>query len=103
MPACNKCHSEIAFKKNANDKWYPVNPDGSEHWTVCNRQRSENARRGPHASKAERKAANKSASDRKVLRTPCVTQGKHTKFYESDTVPPWEESLGDFMCFEGCC
>jgi hypothetical protein len=31
-----------------------------------------------------------------------MTDGKHREFYRG-TIPPWDESLGDFMCFEGCC
>lgn len=32
-----------------------------------------------------------------------LTKGKHTQFYTRTDIPPWDPSLGDFMCFEGCC
>jgi hypothetical protein len=35
MTTCNKCGRPIAFKKLANGKLYPTNPDGSDHWDLC--------------------------------------------------------------------
>ena len=35
MSNCYKCGSPITFKRLANGKWCPTNPDGSDHWDVC--------------------------------------------------------------------
>lgn len=32
---CKKCGLPIAFKKLANGKFCPINPDGSDHWDLC--------------------------------------------------------------------
>jgi hypothetical protein len=81
--ACKKCGSAIEFKKNANGKLYPTNPDGTAHWDLC-KQRTR-------------------ANGRLPTKPAVITKSSHTVFYESDTVPPWDDSLGDFACSEGCC
>lgn len=32
---CYKCGLPLAFKKLPSGKWYPTNPDGSDHWDLC--------------------------------------------------------------------
>lgn len=81
--ACKKCGSAIEFKKNANGKLYPINPDGTDHWDLCRQRTRAN---GPLPTEP-----------------PAITKSEHSKFYESDTVPPRDNSLGDFACSEGCC
>jgi hypothetical protein len=34
MVRCDKCGLDIAFKR-VKGKWWPTNPDGSEHWDSC--------------------------------------------------------------------
>ena len=34
---CHKCGKPIAFKRLANGKWCPTNPDGSDHWDDCSK------------------------------------------------------------------
>lgn len=35
--SCLKCGLPLSFKKLLNGKWYPTNPDGSEHWDLCSK------------------------------------------------------------------
>jgi hypothetical protein len=49
-----------------------------------------------------RAKARNSGKPKWSLYRPVVTEGKHREFYNG-TVPPWDESLGDFICYEGCC
>lgn len=38
MSQCRKCGLEISFSQREFRgvlKWYPTNPDGSEHWDTC--------------------------------------------------------------------
>lgn len=32
--SCNKCSQHILFRQLPDDKWYPINPDGSDHRCV---------------------------------------------------------------------
>jgi len=34
MKECRKCGLPLKFEKRKG-KWYPTNPDGSEHWDLC--------------------------------------------------------------------
>ena len=84
MNICRKCGLEIDFARHPNGKWMPVNPDGSEHWDRCKQEY-----RKTHPPRR---------------RKPIVTEGKHKIFYPEDSVlPPWDEALGEFRCYEGCC
>lgn len=39
MATCNKCGLPLLFEKrptpNGAKKWFPVNPDGTDHWVLC--------------------------------------------------------------------
>lgn len=85
MAYCNSCGLPIRFTKHRNGKWMPVNPDGSEHWDLCRQEQ----RKGWVFDPAKH--------------PPISTEGKHRHFYELTDPPPWDETLGDFICFEGCC
>lgn len=76
-PACRKCGAPIGFKKNANDKWYPINPaDGSNHFATCETRNEFREEHGPHT----------------------VPDEPFEAYYDGDDAP-WDESLGDF---QGC-
>jgi hypothetical protein len=32
---CSGCNAEILWAKTKNDKWMPLNQDGSVHWESC--------------------------------------------------------------------
>ena len=81
MSECRKCGLPLKFVRR-NGKWWPANPDGSDHWDLCKR-----TQRKDMVYRPQKEALHK---------------GKHTKFYEG-SVPPWDESLGEFECYEGCC
>lgn len=48
------------------------------------------------------KLSKKQRREAEKLTRPVTTYGRHTELY-AGPVPAWDESLGDFMCFEGCC
>lgn len=38
LQKCRKCGKPLIFKRrefNGELKWYPANPDGSDHWETC--------------------------------------------------------------------
>lgn len=49
-----------------------------------------------------RRRAAQADRERALCAQPRFTPGKHLELY-AGPVPAWDESLGDFMCFEGCC
>lgn len=32
---CKKCGLELAFRKLPSGRWCPMNPDGTDHWDLC--------------------------------------------------------------------
>ena len=83
MSACRKCGLPLAFKRMPNGKLRPTNPDGSDHWDLCSQTRWK-------------------ASGRKNVEFGARTKGKVKKadhYVYSGSVPPWDESLGEFRLF----
>lgn len=76
MSTCKKCGGFISFYKKQG-KWWP-----KHDFDECRRI-----------------YRLKNPPEEKTVK---VTLGKHKEFYTGE-VPPWDESLGDFICFEGCC
>lgn len=74
---CRQCGGELWLERRKG-KWWPVNHD----WGRC-------------------KSVERAARPPKPKR-PIMTKGRHREFY-AGSVPPWDASLGDFTCFEGCC
>ncbi len=35
MTKCKKCKASIIWERNSNDKWIPLNLDGSLHFDTC--------------------------------------------------------------------
>jgi hypothetical protein len=68
----------LIFEKR-DGKWYPKNPDGSEHWDLC--KVTTRAKNPPKA--------------KPVL----YTKSKHTHFYPDIKTPPWDDRLGAFRDF----
>ena len=63
-------------------KWFPANPDGTEHWDLCKRIQRE--RIGMEAVMAKH--------------PPARSRSRVTHVY-CGAVPPWDESLGEFRDF----
>ena len=81
---CRKCKQGIAFAVLPSGRYCPVNPDGTEHWDAC--RQAQRAGKPPAA------------------KPPLITESRHKVFYpETAEIPPWDESLGVYRCFEGCC
>ena len=93
MAECKKCKGEIKWGKNQNDKWIPLNPDGSTHWEACKTVRRKGMTWKPGKGK---------------ITKPQVGPGKTGWFYNDypefdehgQYIPPWAErldSLADFL------
>ena len=80
MAQCNKCGLDIAFKR-VNGKWWPTNPDGSEHWDLC----KQTLRAG-----------------RVYTREPPGITEPHagiTHVWRESAGVPWDDALGGFRDF----
>lgn len=83
---CAKCGQPLSFVWRAGKygvmKWFPANPDGSDHWDLCKRIQRE--RIGMEAVMAKH--------------PPARSRSRVTHVY-CGAVPPWDESLGEFRDF----
>ena len=92
---CAKCGQPLSFVWRAGKygvmKWFPANPDGSDHWDLCAQVR----RRGMGMVRADG-----SVDFGKVhaKHPPARSRSRATHVY-CGTVPPWDESLGEFRDF----
>jgi hypothetical protein len=75
MPVCKHCKSDVTFIQK--ERWYVLNPDGTEHWKLCF-----------ELQKWNKKLTDKPKKDMKIGRT---IAGKN---YKPDGctcgLPPWE-------------
>jgi hypothetical protein len=78
MAICKKCGGPIGWKRLANGKWCPTEPNGGEHWDECRRRLR--AGRPPDPKPA------------------LITRGHSTHFWIG-MEPPWDESLGGYRDF----
>lgn len=87
LKGCRKCGAVIIFRRKPGRggelKWWPCNPDGSNHFETCHppyteAMRAEGQRRHP------------------PVKIPCRTRGA---YFWTGPVPPWDESLGAYREF----
>jgi hypothetical protein len=86
MPICRKCGLETKWTRNPNNKWIPLNPDGSAHWDTC----KEAVRKNWTPDEAKAAMAKK---------PPVVRKGRSIHLWTRQDIPPWDESLGKFRDF----
>lgn len=67
----------LKFKRTPGGKWSPINPDGSDHWDLCKSITRKN--------------------EGVVIEFFARTGG--SGYVWCGSVPPWDESLGDFRDF----
>lgn len=82
---CYKCKELVQWRKLPSGKVCPENLDGSDHWDICREKRLQH----DPAFRA------KIATLDKEREKPITTYSKYDKLYEG-TIPPWDESLGEF-------
>jgi hypothetical protein len=91
---CQACGLLLAFIRKPGKggvlKWFPVNPDGTDHWDVCAQVR----RRGSGMIRAD---GSVDFTKTRLTHPPRTTAGP--KYVYRGDVPPWDESLGDFRDF----
>lgn len=101
MSNCKECGSEVNWVKVAR-RWFCHNPDGSDHWDLCSKLKTERIKRtGEYIEIEEDKAyltAFKKSGIHYMEQHANVARGK--KFKKSrgckQCVPPWE------ICPNGC-
>lgn len=71
---CRKCNLPLSFKKLPNGKWYPTNPDGTEHWDLCREEQFRQGKRKPETR------ASGFITGPQYVKSTCDCSG-----------PPWEE------------
>jgi hypothetical protein len=90
---CTKCSGPISFRKNAKGKWVPCELDGSDHWDICTERRRKEWGLVNADGTLNMEALRK-------LKPPIVTEpAPQFSHVCSGSVPPWDESLGDFRDF----
>jgi hypothetical protein len=86
---CRNCGLPIKFiqrpGKHGILKWFPANPDGSDHWDLCSERRFKQLT-------PKQKAAHQAKHP--VWSTPC----RHTHYWIGSEAP-WSKSLGEFRDF----
>jgi hypothetical protein len=94
---CEQCGLPLKFTqkagKNGELKWFPTNPDGSDHWDACSRVKAQRAGLiNPDGT------PNIEAMARRHPPGWTKTRREITHVWSGD-IPPWDESLGEYRDF----
>lgn len=91
---CKKCGRPLKFIKKAGKhgvmKWFPSDPDGSDHFDRCREYVSDAMTAEEHEQRRIQD---------QIACPPGTSRGKHVTHVWSGTMPPWDGSLGDFRDF----